>query len=81
MDKKQSTGPMTLGNMRSLGPRDLDVTCKACGYHTTVNMDAWPDEEPVPAFGRRMRCTKCGHLSASARPDWTQRRAAPGPPR
>jgi hypothetical protein len=26
-------GPMTLGNMRSLGPRSLDVTCKACGHH------------------------------------------------
>jgi hypothetical protein len=69
---------MTLGNMRGLGPRDLDVTCKACGYHTTVNVDTWPDEELVPAFGPRMRCSKCGHLGASARPDWTQLRAVPG---
>jgi hypothetical protein len=23
---------MTLSNMRSLGPRSLDVTCRACGY-------------------------------------------------
>jgi hypothetical protein len=79
MDKKQPAGPMTLGNMRSLGPRDLDVTCKACGYHTTVNVDAWPDEEPVTAFGPRMRCSKCDHLGASVRPDWSRLRAAPRP--
>jgi hypothetical protein len=40
MDEKQPTEPMTLGNMRSLGPRDLDVTCQAGGYHTSVNVDA-----------------------------------------
>jgi hypothetical protein len=76
---EQPTGPMTLGNMRSLGPRDLDVTCKACGYHTTVNVDTWPDDIGVPSFGPRMRCTRYCHLRASVRPDWTQLRAAPKP--
>jgi hypothetical protein len=71
---------MTLGNMRRLGPRSLDVTCKACGYHTTVNVDAYPDHLGVPSFGLRMRCTRCGHLGASVRPDWRQLRAAPKPP-
>jgi hypothetical protein len=33
---------MTLANMRSLGPRSLDVTCKKCGYQTKVNVDAYP---------------------------------------
>jgi hypothetical protein len=71
---------MTLGNMRSLGPRSLDVTCKACGYHTVVNVDAYPDDAPVPSFGPRMRCSRCGHLGANVRPDWTQLRGAPGKP-
>jgi rubredoxin len=77
-DRRTPTGPMTLGNMRSLGPRSLDIRCKACGYHATLNVDKWPDEEPVPAFGPRMRCSKCGHVGASVRPDWTQLRGVPG---
>jgi hypothetical protein len=30
---------MTLGNMRSLGPRSYDVTCCARGHNTIVNID------------------------------------------
>src|SRR5258706_1843948 len=56
---------MTLGNMRRNGVRGLDVTCSACGYHTEVNVDRWPDDTPVPSFGPRMRCTKCGKLGAT----------------
>jgi hypothetical protein len=79
-DKKPPpSGPMTLGNMRSLGPRALDVTCNVCDYHATVNVDAWPDDTPVPSMGPRMRCTKCGHLGAAVRPDWTQLRGVPRP--
>ena len=80
-DGRTPTGPMTLRNMRSLGPRSLDVQCRACDYQTTINVDKWPDEEPVPAFGLRMRCSKCGHLGASVRPDWTQLRGVRGTPR
>jgi hypothetical protein len=76
-----ATRPMTLGNMRSLGPRSLDVTCSACGYHTTVNVDDWPDEVLVISFGPRMRCTNCGHLGANVMPDWRQLRGVPGTPR
>jgi hypothetical protein len=46
-----------LGNMRSLGH-----------FHATANIDNWPDE-PVLAFGSRMRCSRRGHLDASVRPD------------
>jgi hypothetical protein len=74
-----ATDPMTLGNMRSLGPRDLDVMCRACCYRTTLNVDAFPDDVGILSFGRHMRCTRCGRQGASVRPDWRQLRAAPKP--
>jgi hypothetical protein len=69
----ESIRPMTLGNMRSLGLRSLFATCLACGHKTKVNVDAWPDDVPVPSFGPRMRCTKCGNRGADARPNWIER--------
>jgi hypothetical protein len=65
--------PMTLGNMRQNGVRGLYVTCRSCGYETAVNVDAFPDHVPVPAFGLRMRCTRCGNLGATAIPNWNER--------
>jgi hypothetical protein len=29
------------------------------------------------SFGPRMRCTKCGHLGADVRADWSQLRGVP----
>jgi hypothetical protein len=66
--------PMTLGNMRQNGVRGLDVTCQHCGHHTEVNVDRWPDNVRVPSFGPRMRCSRRGRLSATAIPNWNERR-------
>jgi hypothetical protein len=66
-------GPMTLGNMRRLGVRSLFTTCLACGSKTEVNVDAYPDHVPIPSFGLRMRCTRCGNMGATAIPNWNER--------
>ena len=66
----EPTKPMTLGNMRSLGVRSLFATCLTCGSKTEVNVDAWPNDVPVPSFTRHMRC---GNLGASAIPNWIER--------
>jgi hypothetical protein len=50
--------PMTLGNMRANGVRSPDVS--------------WPDDLPVPSFGPRMVCTRCGIIGADARPNWQE---------
>jgi hypothetical protein len=65
--------PMSLGNMRHHGVRRLDVSCRACGHNTEINVDAWPDDVPVPSFGRHMGCTLCGNLGATAIPNWIER--------
>jgi hypothetical protein len=62
--------PMTLGNMRRNGVRALAVSCPACHRSVSVNVDSYPDDLPVPAFGPRMVCTGCGFIGADARPDW-----------
>src|ERR1700733_2878934 len=56
---------MTLGNMRELGVRSLDVMCSACRHEVVLNVDAWPDDMPVPAFGPRMVCRRCGNIGAA----------------
>jgi hypothetical protein len=60
--------PMTLGNMRELGVRSLDVSCWLCHHQAVLSADRWPDDIPVPTFGPRMVCTGCGIIGADARP-------------
>jgi hypothetical protein len=73
-DEADAIATMTLGNMRQNSVRGLFVICSACGYHAEVNVDAWPDDVPVPSFGPRMPCTKPGHLGANAIPNRIERR-------
>jgi hypothetical protein len=35
-------------------------------------LDRWPDDMPVPTFGPRMVCTRCGIIGADARPNWKE---------
>jgi hypothetical protein len=64
--------PITLGNMRELGVRSLDVSCWQCHHSTVLNADRWPDHVAVPTFGPRMVCTGCGIIGADARPRWSE---------
>jgi hypothetical protein len=68
---------MTLRNMRSLGVRSLAVTCELCHHAAVVDIEALPDDVPVPAFGPRMVCTRCGIIGADARPNWREQAQRP----
>jgi len=65
---------MTLGNMSANGVRSLMVSCPACHRETALDVEAYPDDVPVPAFGPCMVCTSCGMIGADARPNWNDRR-------
>jgi hypothetical protein len=66
---------MTLGNMRANGVRSLDVSCWQCHHRAILSADPWPDFAPVPSFGPRMVCTRCGIIGADARPNWQEQPA------
>jgi hypothetical protein len=57
--------PMTLGNMRANGVRSLDVSCWQCHHRTILSADPWPDHVPVPSFGPRTVCSRCGRGCAA----------------
>jgi hypothetical protein len=58
---------MTLGNMRGNGVCTLAVWClgRGCGYSAVLDVAGYPDDVPVPSFGPRLRCERCGHLGAN----------------
>jgi hypothetical protein len=64
---------MTLANMRENGVHSLSVTCELCHHEALMNVDAFDDAIPLPAFGPRMVCTSCGIVDADARPNWQER--------
>jgi hypothetical protein len=63
---------MDLANMRAHGVRSLEVSCWNCHHRAIKSADRWPDNVPVPWFGPRMVCTKCGIVGADARPNWQE---------
>jgi len=67
--------PMTLANVRAQGVRSLWAVCDLCHHEAVVNVDAYGEAVPVPAFGPRMVCTRCGIgiIGAIARPNWQER--------
>jgi hypothetical protein len=61
--------PKTLANMRENGVRSLDVSCWLCHHQAIISAAPWPDDMPVPTFGPRMVCTRCGIIGADGRPN------------
>jgi len=54
---------MDLANMGANGVRSLDVSCWQCHHRAILSADPWPDHVPVPSFGPRMVCTRCGIIA------------------
>jgi len=71
----RQAGPMTLGNMRKLGPRSVKATCHVCLHSGIVTVDQFPDEFPVPDLARRMWCSKCRSRDVGTQPNWLERKA------
>jgi hypothetical protein len=65
-------GHQALGNMRGLGVGSLDVSCWQCHHWVILSADPWSDDVPVPTFGPRMVCTRCGIIGADARLNWQE---------
>jgi hypothetical protein len=38
-------------------------------FEPMMSADPWPDDVPVPTFGPRMVCTRCGIVGADVRPN------------
>jgi hypothetical protein len=68
---------MTLGNMRGLGVRSLAASCELCHHAAVLSAEPWPDDVPVPTFGPRLVCTRCGIIGADARPNWREQAERP----
>jgi hypothetical protein len=49
---------MTLANMRANGVQTLAAWClgRGCNHHRVLDVSAYPDDQPVPSFGPRLRC-------------------------
>jgi hypothetical protein len=62
-------------NMRANGVRTLAAWCigRGCGHQRVTDVERYGDDVPVPWFGPYLRCERCGHLGADARPNWNER--------
>jgi hypothetical protein len=70
--KRHRHEPVTLGQIRSLGCRDLLIYCASgrCHHSAALNADWLADQTPVRSLCGRMVCTRCGMIGADVRPDW-----------
>ena len=63
---------VTLANVRSLGCRDIIVSCsntRRCWNSVTINADCWPDDVSLSDIEAKFVCTKCGAIGSEARPE------------
>ena len=71
MNPKPSGTQMTLGNMRSLGVRRLSVQGlnARCRHEALLDVNSCSDDVPVPSFGMRIVCAKCGMTAPMCGPN------------
>jgi hypothetical protein len=67
--------PMDLASMREHGARSVVVICQrhGCGHESSINVDGWPDDMPVPDVGLKLKCSRCGSKDIKTIPDWSDR--------
>ena len=58
---------MTLGNMREMGIRAVDLFC-SCGHEGNVVVEAYGDDVEIPSLAGIFRCSQCG-AHPRVRPD------------
>jgi hypothetical protein len=52
---------------------------RGCGHHRIIDVERYGDDVSVPWFGPRLRCERCDHLGADARPNWSKVSRAASP--
>jgi hypothetical protein len=67
--------PMSLQVMREHGARSVEAICQrqGCGHESSINVDGWPDDMPVPDVGLKLKCSKCSGKDIKSIPDWSNR--------
>jgi hypothetical protein len=77
MKQRHELGPpMTLGNMRRQGVRNLAAYClnDACRHTAVIDVSPYPGDTPVPWFWSKVKCAKCGARNSriDVRPNWKE---------
>jgi hypothetical protein len=69
--------PMDLANMRRQGVHHLIAYClnDSCRHQALINVSSYPADTPVPWFGTKAKCAKCGALDV--RPNWKEKPGMP----
>jgi hypothetical protein len=71
---------ITLGEMRSSGPRRLLVYCGdyRCAHSVIINSDQWSDDIRLSDVEPKFTCQACGHRGADVRPMFEPARMGTG---